>query len=407
MNNYIITIKEIFFKFLSTISHQIATLISIPLLANSIDSAEFGKIMTCLILLQFSWVISEWGIPNYSIEHLSKNNDKSEKVDFLNKTIQFQLYCFFILLTLFLILFHFVFKDIDIKLFYYLIPSLFFGIFNFAWFFAIINKSRYIFYITLFSRLTFLFIIFFFISSSEDSYIYLIAQGVTFSLIFGYSVIYLLKKKFISFTSFYNLKDIIFHGKKSFIFFITNLADNQFSILWALCAAVVGGPTMTAIYGLSEQLYRAIVAFSVLLSQTIRINLNFSDDYFLKFLVFLFFSSTIIAFIVFLNLESFLNLFFSNEYSHSTYYAKFIIFPALIHLFIRLINFPIVATFYSIRYVNNLSLVILCLSFVSVALWAYFFRDINSLYFFMLPSLVIHLTILFISMYRFLRVKIN
>ena len=63
-----ITINQVSFKLLLTFAYQISTLISIPILANSISSIEFGKIAICLILLQISWTISEWGIPNYSIE---------------------------------------------------------------------------------------------------------------------------------------------------------------------------------------------------------------------------------------------------------------------------------------------------------------------------------------------------
>ena len=87
------TINQVSFKLLLTFAYQISTLISIPILANSISSIEFGKIAICLILLQISWTISEWGIPNYSIELLSKST-KIAKRKFLKNIIYFHLLFF-------------------------------------------------------------------------------------------------------------------------------------------------------------------------------------------------------------------------------------------------------------------------------------------------------------------------
>ena len=106
-----ITINQVVFKLLLTFAHQISTLISIPLLASVVSSLEFGKVAMCLILLQISWFISEWGVPNYSIELLSKGSKKKDKKDFLQTIIAFKLLCFMVLSFVYLLLIKYVFVD--------------------------------------------------------------------------------------------------------------------------------------------------------------------------------------------------------------------------------------------------------------------------------------------------------
>lgn len=391
MKNLKIFFSEIFFKLLSTFSHQLTTLISIPLLANLVEPIEFGKIMTILIMLQLSWTISEWGIPNFSIEFLADKTKKINKINFLNNVLLFQLICFFIIVFLIFISFKFIFKSYDLFLFFCMIPSLFFGIFNFAWFFTLINKSNKIFYITFISRILFLFLVYFFVSSNENSYIYLLAHGLTFSFIFFYSIYLLKKENYLFFRADNKFYEVFYLAKKSFIFFLTNLSDNQFSLVWAFFVSAIGGPILMAIYSLSDQIYRAIIAINVLISQTIRINLSVKDKYFKKFFYFLFTSSIVTVISLYFFIEDFLNIFFNKSYSTTTEYSKYILIPALIHFFIRILNYPVVAERNGLRFVNNLSLIMFFINCIFVFLWILFFTNILTLYIFITIPLIIHL----------------
>ena len=89
-----ITINQVFYKLILTLAYQLSTLISIAILANYISAIEFGKVAICLILLQSFWFISEWGIPNYSIELLGSKSSKAKKKDFLKTILTFYLLCF-------------------------------------------------------------------------------------------------------------------------------------------------------------------------------------------------------------------------------------------------------------------------------------------------------------------------
>jgi len=110
-----ITINQVFYKLIVTLANQLSTLISIVILANYISPIEFGKVAICLILLQSFWFLSEWGIPNYSIELLAGKSSKAKKKDFLKTILAFHLLCFGFFSLLLALLIKFILIDLDFK----------------------------------------------------------------------------------------------------------------------------------------------------------------------------------------------------------------------------------------------------------------------------------------------------
>lgn len=400
------TINQVSFKLLLTFAYQISTLISIPILANSISSIEFGKIAICLILLQISWTISEWGIPNYSIELLSKST-KIAKRKFLKNIIYFHLLFFLAFTFIYAILIKFIFDDLDFKHYFFLIPSILFGIFNFSWFFSLINQTQKIVNITIFSRFIFLLAVIFLINDDSDSYLYILFQGISFAIISIYSIYVLAKLDYIDCKNFFN--NIVLnldYLKKSFIFFVTNITDNQFPLLWSFTISVVGGAPLVFLYSLADQIFRSIIAISVLISQTIRINLSFKIKKNLLFVIYLFLILGIISVILaYFYIESFLLLFFNDEFRDPIELTSIILAPAFLHFVIRLINYPLLGEYKGIDFANKLSIKIFYFSIFILLVWILFFHSLKLLIAFMSLSLFIHL--LFIVFYIYRKYKVQ
>jgi len=391
-----ITINQVIFKLLLTFAHQISTLISIPLLASVVSSLEFGKVAMCLILLQISWFISEWGVPNYSIELLSKGSKKRDKKDFLQTIIAFKLICFMVLSFVYLLLIKYVFVDLNYIFFLALIPSLLFGLFDLSWFFSLINKTHRIVTVTFIARILFLVGVFFLIKTDMDSYKYLLFHGASLGIISLYSFYILVKIDYIDrWPSIKLLTQKIYHLKKSYIFFLTNLTDNQFPLIWSFVISIIGGAPMVFLYSLADQIFRSIAHISVLISQTIRINLSFKSKNNLFITInFFIFLGVMFSIIGYMYIEQFLSLFFNDDFLEPISLAKLIIIPAAIHYFIRLINFPLFAEYYDVNFVNKVSIRVFWFSATLFGCWAIFSKNLSLLIFLISISLGMHLMII-------------
>jgi len=53
-------------------TNQLSILIAIPILASRLDFFIFGQVAIGFVLVQLSWVLSDWGVQHFSIENWSK-----------------------------------------------------------------------------------------------------------------------------------------------------------------------------------------------------------------------------------------------------------------------------------------------------------------------------------------------
>ena len=62
------TINQISPRLFIILINQLTTLFTIPWLAANLSLEMFGLIATSLIIIQFSWILIDWGGMNYSTE---------------------------------------------------------------------------------------------------------------------------------------------------------------------------------------------------------------------------------------------------------------------------------------------------------------------------------------------------
>jgi O-antigen/teichoic acid export membrane protein len=390
-----ITINQVFYKLLVTLANQLSTLISIVILANYISALEFGKVAICLLLLQSFWFLSEWGIPNYSIELLASKSSKAKKKDFLKTIIAFHFICFGFFLLLLALLIKFIFLDLNFKFYLTIIPCLFFGIFNFFWFFSLINKVEKIVIVTIIAR-GFLIGSLFFLGNNADGYLYLTLYGISFGIIALYSVYQLIKMGYLeNIPSMKHLFMRLYYLKSSSLYFFTNLTDNQLPLIWSFVISITGGAPLVFLYTLADQIFRAVIAISVFISQTIRINLSLESKDDLFFTIKLFTVLGIIFSVIgYCYIEDFLRLFFNDNFSDPIRFTSFIVLPASLHYFIRLLNYPLLAEYYDLKFVNKISFMVFYLSLFLLGCWAIFYESLVTLIIMMSFSLFAHLLII-------------
>jgi O-antigen/teichoic acid export membrane protein len=395
-NNFKKLFTQISHRILFVLAYQVTTLISIPILANNLSQIEFGKIMICTLLVQLSWIVSEWGIPNFTIELLRNNNSKRNKSLILSAVIKLNLMFIIFFLLIFFLLINFFFPDLSLVYYYALIPSMIFGILNPSWFFILINKIKDLLLITFISRLLFLLCVMFLVTSDRDAIFYLIIQGISFGLISIYGFYKIYKENFFIDFSFFikklNFKFKLF--KKSYIYFMTHMVDNNFPILWALSASYIGGPYIASIYSIPDQILRATIAFSILISQSIRLNSNKFDERLSTIVLLFCIFGVFFAIVGYTYIESFLNLIFNDTYKESIYFSEQIVLICLLHYLIRMINYPLVGHLYDVKLVNRISIIIFYINISLLIYWMINFTDIQSLVLLMSLSLLAHLIVL-------------
>lgn len=350
MSSFKFFFTDIFFRFLIVFTYQISTIISFVLIAKSLSLSIYGSLMEIMVLSQVIWLIAEFGIPNFSIEEIA-NKEKKIQRQFLSKSLRLNFLFSLLLIMLFMIASITEILSINYYLLVAAIPAILFGSLNLLWFFVVIKKLRYLFIIVLLSRVIFTSLVFL-IHDDSEAYLYFYFQGISFLIIFIFSIFYLLKLGYISLASD-NLFTFI---KKSSSYFLSNLSDNFLPLIWALFLSLSLNSSEFGHYSLYDQIIRASIALSVIIAQTIRIYFNqLSKKLFLSTLLFI-----VLAFILvdlFIVFAPFLFDFLFNDKFTQSYYliipTGFIIFT---HFLSRLLGYPVFGILYSPILLNKISI---------------------------------------------------
>ena len=78
------TIKQITSRSAIIIFNQLSLIIVIPILASRLSLENFGQVAIAMTIAQLIWVVSDWGIQNYSIEIWEKFDDTNKKNNFIS-----------------------------------------------------------------------------------------------------------------------------------------------------------------------------------------------------------------------------------------------------------------------------------------------------------------------------------
>lgn len=376
---FIDTIKHIFRRGSIIAINQLSVLIAIPILAARLEFEVFGQIAIGFVLVQLSWVISDWGIQHFSIEEWRLKIKQKEKNHFTTSIICLNfLISLICLLGIFLLTY---FKVIDFSYFYFicLIPSIIMGGIYPLWFFQVNKAPQDMILPTFLSRIIFLCIIYFYVVSNESAYMAFLAQGINLSLITLYSF-YRLKTHYKFNWSPINFWEVLSIEKKSRPFLVNAITNNQANTLWGFGLSIIGGPTSMAIYNLGDQIYRAGGAMTNIVAQSIRI--HFIDKplseikFTITFFILLFFVVTVS---VCLFTPYLIHNFFSTSYFPAIPVIQVMMIAWGVHAVVKLLNYPILAASHGASWVNRITKYFLLLHIILFSIWASFYTEALSM----------------------------
>jgi PST family polysaccharide transporter len=243
--------------------NQISTLIGITIVSKSLDIQSFYIFSAALILFQFLFTITEWGFPIYSINYLKKKN-KEEIDNFVIIVYGSKLTLLFFIILFLSIFFYFeIFFTKNYQVFLSTIFLIISAGLSPLWFFQAIQKPEILLWPTFFSKIIYIFIIFFtfIIIGSKEVYWALIAHGISFAIVSIYGC---KKIKEFSGTPFKipDFIDILKFLKSTFNFFISDIITNYFYSLWGILLLIVGAPIQIILFNISDLFLKSGIALS-------------------------------------------------------------------------------------------------------------------------------------------------
>lgn len=390
-------INQIFHRSLIVIINQTSIIITIPYLANIFSYESFAIFSQAIVFIQITWILSEWGIGNYSINIFPKSKNFQFKL-FIEINYLVLLLLLAISACLFLII-TFMSTNIDSKLFYILLFSFIFGGLNPLWFFQAQLRPKVLILPTLLSRLVFVLFIFLFVKNDQDIYLYFILNGLIFFFIFFYSLIILIREglKF-----YYVPLPIIFnHFKSSFNFFISSLLGNQFASIWMFFFTLYSSPYLISIYAIGDHFLRAINTVSNIVANVIWANFkkNLIAVLKLHLISFLIFLSIPIGWIL---IKPLIMFFFNESFYESILICRILLIVWGLNFIFKIYMYPLFSKINSVDWVNFTIIKFGLLQLLAIGVWVLFLKNIWAMMTIMI--LILSLQLIYFS-YKYLRKK--
>lgn len=383
-------INQIFHRSSIVIINQISIIITIPYIASIFTQDNFGIFSQAIVFIQIIWILSEWGIGNYSIDIFPKSQKKQFTL-FLE--INFMI---LLLLTLFSILLFiiisFIDTGIDKRLFIILLLSFIFGGLNPLWYFQAQLRPKVLILPTIFSRLTFLVFVFSFIKNDQDMHLYFIFNGLIFFFIFCYSIIILINEGLVF--KLISINKIYFHIKSSLHFFLSSLFGNQFASIWMFIFTLNSSPYLIAIYAIGDHFLRAINMGSNIIANVIWANfkkksLSRNQLFYVGVSILLFVP------IIWIAIKPLIEIFFNESYGQSILICRYLLIIWGINSLIKIYMYPLFAVQNTVNWVNLTVIKFGILHLISIVIWQIFFRDLWSMIFMMIFVLLFELIFFF------------
>lgn len=373
------TIKHTIPRINILVINQISVFLTIPWLAANLSLDTFGLIATAIILIQFGWMIIEWGYMGYSTEIWKKNYKINKRNQIISCLIfsQLMLALIYILILLLLIFLNFIY--IPFYFFLLSIISIVFGGIFPLWFFNINNIANRLVGVTFFSRLFFLISVFWIVKSDYDAKFFLFFHGLSFAVITIYALIIMMKNYKFNFCKV-SLLNIKRHIINSFLFFINSITNTQLNNIWGFVLSLNANPILIGFFSISDYFYRAGNAVSNTFAQVIRVNTkNKKINYVIKLsksFLFIYFILLILG--LFLS-EFIISLFFHASYIDTLPIIRIILFVWFFQSVIKLYGYPVLGKIMTVDFVNKLGYLFLILHLFLMLLWFLFFGSLISL----------------------------
>ena len=367
------TLKHIIARGSIIFINQFTLLIALPILASRLDFLTFGKVAIGLMTIQISWLISHWGIHNYSIENWQHLKNKSQKNQLITMAGIVGVVNGIIFLSFILLINLKGWLNIPISLIVSMMPSILIGGINPIWFFQIKKATQKLILPTFSARMIYLLIILVFIKDNSDAYIFFLAQALGLAIVcfYAFSVI---KKKYRHKITYFNLNELKNFYLKNTPYFFNSISNNKINTLWGSGLALIGGPGAMALYNLGDEIYRFGSSISNIIAQAIRINFLNNKMHNLKvvntiFTIFYFTLAILISSVV----DPAIKHFFSSNYEGASSIIKIMVFAWAINATVKLINYPVLGRLYGIEWLNKITYQIFLLHIVMFVFWAMVF----------------------------------
>lgn len=263
-------LHQIFSRSLIILFNQISIILIISIIAIRFDLETFGYFGQSMILIQIGWIVSNFGLINYSIE----SKLKSQNTLFVSKFVSLAFIQILLFSTAY-VLFLFFLLQVNIlnlpdKFFLSTIPSIIFGSFHCMWFFQSMNAPKTLVKITFYSRLFFLISTYLFIFNDNHLYIFF-AQAISLLIVSLCSLKIIFYEHRVSFIPPL-LRNILNTINCQFPFFLNLIMNSHINILWGFAASLTASPAMMSFYYIGDQAFRTCGALSSIVSQVLRSN---------------------------------------------------------------------------------------------------------------------------------------
>lgn len=401
------TLKQILGRGSIILINQISVLLTIPILAARLDFLVFGQVAIGFVLVQLSWVLSDWGIQHYSIEQWPKLKTQLKKNTFTSTVTYLRTsiasLCIGLILTIILL------GLIDFPALFLLciIPSILMGGIYPLWFYQVQKSPHEMIGVTIFSRCIYLLMIIFLVHNNESAIWAFLAQGINMSIITIFA--------YLRMSSRYQFKLQKFQFglwirtlKQSYPFLINAITNNQINTLWGFGLSIIGGPLAMAIYNIGDQIYRAGGAITNIIAQATRIHFLGSSLKNIKFTLLFFVCLFLVISFSLIALSPFIiTTFFSENFLPAISVLRIMIVSWGMHAVVKLLNYPILGETHGSDWVNRITYKILILHLITFFIWVHFFSSPLSLAIMFLLVIGCQLIIFLFYFYNKIKYKNN
>ena len=373
------------------LTNRLSVLIAIPILASRLDFFIFGQVAIGFVLVQLSWVVSDWGVQHFSIEKWNSAKTLRDKNRLISLLLTLRLCVAIVCLLIILFLIQINLLNFPVLFWISIIPSILIGGAYPLWFFQVNKIPQTMILPTLMSRLVYLLIIYFLVNDNSSAYWAFLAQGINMGTITLYAYWHIIMRHSYSWINF-NKKQFTLVLRSSFPYLLNAVTNNQINTLWGFGLAVVGGPMAMAIFNLGDQIYRMGGALTNVIAQSVRIYSKESS--FVKTLPSVLFFITIyliLALIVNFFAKDIVMKFFSEDYYEAINLIQIMTLVWALHAIIKILNYPILGKFFSTNFINRLTFKFLILHVFIFLIWINLFNSPLSMSYFFGCVVLIHL----------------
>lgn len=352
--------------------NQASSLLIIFFMLTRLDVSHFGLISSALIIYNIIFIIMEWGFAIHSINTFNFL-DKIELEKKISSAHWAKIIFFLISSVIIVFLFY---QNIvlleNTKLLISLILLIFISVFNPLWLLQFLNKTEKLIIPTFFSRILQFLIIFVFLSN-ENSYIIILSQVFSFSIISICGYNYIIKEiNILKKICFYEIISIV---KASFGIFINNISQNFTHSFWGGYIVFFGTNIHISIFNLADTFFRAGNALSNIFPEVLLTNFKKKID--LKNIFFLVFIGLIIVIISILLIKFFLINFIKFASSEHLIFFYTTVGSWFVLTAVKIVGYPILSKIKSIAFVNKAGYVVFLLHLIFIIYFSLFIKEID------------------------------